>query len=181
MSSPPYGQLPRLGVSDFGPGKDHVAEAYQNGRIFAIIHKGDPVRQHLPSLYLDSNDPNTYVFVHGGQEVSRFENMAIGTHEIPDHVIASLLANNYGIQLDSMRIRLCTCYGNMLRPSDIRTAAQRLASLLPRTQFEAYHGLVYVDPNVTPPRVLRGDTLRWDPTTGPYAVGPPGNWEHVHP
>lgn len=181
MTSPISGQLPKLGVSDFGPGKDHVAEAYQNGRVFAIIHKDDPVRQYLPNLYLDSNDPYTYVFAHGGQLVTRFENMALGTHEIPDYVIAHLLVNHYGTQLDGMHVRLCTCYGNMLRPSDTRTVAQRLAGLLPRTQFEAYHGLILVDPNVTPPRIVRGDTLGWDPISGPYYVGPPGNWEHVLP
>jgi len=132
-------------------------------------------------LYLDANDPYTYVFVHGGHEVTRFENMQVGTHEIPDHVVAGLLGNHYTVRLDGMQIRLCSCYGNLLRPGDAGTAAQRVARLLPRTQFEAYHVLVHVDINATPPRIVLGDSLAWDPVTGPYYVGPPGNWEPVYP
>jgi hypothetical protein len=182
MSSPSPGRLlPRLGVADFQPGADHVSEAFQNGRVFAIVHKDDPVRQLLANLPLDPNDLHTYLFVHGGQETTRFENMQVGTHEIPDHVIARLLENHYGRMLDGMGIRLCTCYGNMLRPGDPRTAAQGLAGLLPKTRFEAYHGLVHVDPNTSPPRLVLGDSLGWDPTSGPYYAGPPGNWEPVQP
>ena len=94
---------------------DHVVEVYQHGKIIAIVHKDDPVRNHLASLSMAPTDPHTYVFVHGGQEFSRFENMQCGTHEIPDRVVATLLVNQYGRQLDGMSIRMCTCYGNMLR------------------------------------------------------------------
>jgi hypothetical protein len=173
--------LPTLSVSDFGPGMDHVAEAHQNGRVFAILHVADPALALLPSLGLAPDDPWTYAFIHGGREVSRFENRDPGTHEVPDHVVAALLAGHYGGQLGGMQVRLCTCYGNMRRPGDARTVAQALAGLLPRTRFEAYHGLVYIDPNVTPPRVILGDSLAWDAMTGPYVTGPPGNWEPVVP
>src|SRR5262249_16260311 len=138
MSSPGQSQLPKLGVSDFGPGKDHVAEAYQNGKVFGILHVGDPVRALLANLSLDPNDPYTYVFLHGGQEVTRFENLASGTHEIPDHVVANLLVMYYGARLDGMQIRMCTCYGNMLRPGDSKTVVQGLTGLLLKTLFEGY-------------------------------------------
>jgi hypothetical protein len=75
--------LPQLRVADFGTGKDHVAEPYQNERIFAILHVSDLARQLLPNLYLDSSDDYTYLFIHGGQEATRFENLMTGTHEIP--------------------------------------------------------------------------------------------------
>src|SRR5262249_40094136 len=149
--------------------------------VFAILHKDDPVRLLLPRLALAPNDPYTYVFVHGGQEVTRFENMPTGTHEIPDHVVAPLLVNHYGSRLGGRPVGMCTCYGNMLRRGDARTAVQGLAGLLPKTSFEAYHGLVYVDPSVAPPRLVLGDTLGWDPVSGPYYAGPPGNWESVPP
>ena len=179
MSPPGSGHLPALGFADFGSGQDHAAVAYQNGRIFAILHNNDPAHQYLPSLNLDPNDPYTYVFVHGGQEFSRFENLQVGTHEIPDHVIAQLLIQEYGSQLDGGQVRMCTCYGNMLRPGDVRTAVGRLAVLLPKTSFEAYHGLVHIDLAQSPPRIVFGDRLGWDPTSGPYLIGPPGPWELV--
>jgi hypothetical protein len=177
------GGLPKLGVSDFGPGLDHVAEAYQSGRVFAIVQKGDPVRQLLPGLLIDPADPYTYVFVHGGLEVSRFENMPVGTHEIPEAVVAELLVSEYGARLDGMSLRMCTCYGNMLRPGDATTAVRRLARLLPRTGFQGYHGLVYVDAAVLPPRVVLGNAVGWDPVSGPYYLHPPvpGQWETVRP
>jgi hypothetical protein len=177
------GQLPKLGVADFGPGLDHVAEAYQNGRVFAIARRDDPVRQHLPGLLLDPADPCAYVFVHGGLEVSRFENMPVGTHEIPGSVVAELVVNHYGAQLDGMSVRMCTCYGNMLRPGDIATAVQGLARLLPRASFQGYHGLVYVDAVLMPPRVVLGNAVGWDPVSGPYYLHPPvpGQWEIVGP
>lgn len=175
-------QLPRLGVADFGPGREHVAEAYHQGQAFAILHKDDPARPILARLQLPPGDPYTYVFVHGGQEVSRFENMAVGTHEIPDHVVASLLRAEYGIRLNGLGVRMCTCYGNLLRPGDVRTLAQGLAGLLPGTRFEAYHGLILLDAN--PPAVRLGRSIRWDatgPFPGPVIVGPPGPWETVIP
>ncbi len=181
MSSPSSGQLPKLGVADFGPGRDHVAVAYQNGRIFAFLHKNDPAHQHLPNVPLDPNDPHTYVFVHGGEEFARFENLRTGTHEIPDHVVASLLVQEYGSSLDGMQIRMCTCYGNMLRPGDVRSVVRRLAGLLPKTAFEGYHGLVHLDLAQTPPGIVLGDRLSWDPVCGPCQVGPPGPWEPVQP
>jgi hypothetical protein len=175
-------QLPTLAVADFGPGLDHVAEVHQNGRLFAIVHKNDPVRQHLPVIQLDPNDPYRYVFVHGGQEFSRFENLQLGTHEIPADVVVSLLLTEYGPRLNGLSIRMCVCYGNMLRPGDTKTAVQRLAGLLPMTNFQGYHGLVYVDPE--PPTVIRlGDAVVWDALSGPYYIDPrvPGQWEIVLP
>ena len=86
-------QLPVLRVADFGPGLDHVAETYHGGKVFAILHRGDIARAILPALSFANNDPHTYVFVHGGEEVSRFENMRAGTHEIPAAVVAQLLVN----------------------------------------------------------------------------------------
>ncbi len=113
MSSPNPRQLPTLAVSDFGPGQDHVAVPYQSGRIFAILHRNDPAHQHLPNVDLDPSDPYTYVFVHGGVEVTRFENLLTGTQEIPEHVVAELLMQTYGSNLDRMQIRMCSCYGNL--------------------------------------------------------------------
>ena len=181
MSSPRSGTLTQLRLPDFAPGQDHVAVAYQKGRIFAILHKNDPAHQHLPNVQMPPGEPHTYVFVHGGEEVSRFENLRTGTHEIPDHVVAQLLLQQYGSSLDGMLIRMCTCYGNMLRPGDARTAVGRLAALLPRTSFEAYHGLVHIDLTQSPPAIALGDQLAWDPVSGPYQIGPPGPWEPVHP
>jgi hypothetical protein len=181
MSSPTAAPLPNLGLADFAPGLDHIAVSYQNGRIFAISHRNDPTHQHLPNVYLDPSDSHVYVFVHGGQEVTRFENLKVGTHEIPDHVVAQLLVREYGSRLDGMQIRMCTCYGNMLRPGDSRTAVGALAALLPRISFEAYHGLVHIDLTRGPPEIVLGDRLAWDPVSGPYQVGPPGPWEKVTP
>jgi hypothetical protein len=180
MTSP--NPLPRLDVADFGPGLDHVAEVYHQGKVFAILHKDDPIRGLLPGLSVAAADPFTYVVIHGGQEVSRFENLQVGTHEIPASVVAALLRREYGQRLSGMEFRLCTCYGNMLRPGDTRTAAGLLAALLPQARFEAYHGLVFVDAN--PVQIRRGHALLWDPTgpcPGPVVVGPPGPWEPVIP
>jgi len=182
MSPSSSGQLPILVLADFGPGMEHVVETYHNGKVVAIVHKDDPARQVIPNLQFGPGDPHTYVFVHGGREVTRFENRVVGTHEIPEQVIAGLLTTQYGSQLDGMSVRLCSCYGNMLRPGDSRTAGQRLAGLLPRTNFEAYHGLVLLD--VSPAKIRLGLTVRWDPTSvppGPLVVGPPGSWERVSP
>jgi hypothetical protein len=181
MSSPSTRRLPTLAVHDFGLGQDHVAIAYQNGKIFAILHKNDPAHRHLAHVYLEPSDPHTYVFVHGGEEITRFENQRIGTHEIPDHVVTGLLVQAFGGSLDGMQIRMCSCYGNILRPGDARTAVGGLAALLPRTSFEAYHGLVHIDLTQSPPKIVLGDRLAWDPISGPYQVGPPGPWEPVHP
>jgi hypothetical protein len=183
MSSSSSGSLPKLGVSDFRPGMDHVVDVHQNGRIIAFVHKDDPVRQHLATLHLVPSDPYTYVFIHGGQETSQFENMQYGTHEIPEDVVARLLVNEYGGQLVGMRVRMCTCYGNLLRPGDTQTVVQRLAGLLPKTVFEAYHGLIHVDPMVSPPRLILSNALAWDPISGPYYLHPavPGKWEPVSP
>jgi len=183
MSSPSQGSLPNLGVADFGPGKDHVVDVHQYGRIVAIVHRQDPVCRHLANFWLDPTDPHTYVFIHGGQELTRFENMAFGTHEIPDHVLARLLVNLFGSRLKGMNVRMCTCYGNLLRTGDTRTAVQRIAGLLPDAIFEGYHGLVHLDPTVVPPRVTLSNALGWDPILGPYYVDPaiPGKWEPVRP
>ncbi len=142
--------LPQLRVVDFGSGKDHVAEPYQNERIFAILHVSDVARQVLPNLHLDPSDDHLYLFIHGGQEATRFENLVVGTHEIPEFVVLRLLANQYGNQLSGMTIRVCACYGNLLRPGDSRTAVGALAGLLPQVVWEGYHGSTYVETTPTP-------------------------------
>src|SRR5579872_3683495 len=83
--------LPALSVVDFGPTLEHVAESYQGGKVFAILHKNDPARGILPNLTFSQGDPYIYAFVHGGEEHTRFENMRTGTHEIPVAVVADLL------------------------------------------------------------------------------------------
>ena len=174
--------LPFLAVADFGPGLDHAAESYQGGKVFFILHKNDPARGILPNLTFSSGDHYTYVFVHGGEENTRFENMRTSTHEIPVAVVADLLTTEFGGRLASMDLRMCTCYGNMLRPGDSATLVQQLARLLPQTQFEAYHGLVLLD--ASPPAIRLGRAVRWDatsPVPGPVIIGPPGPWERVRP
>lgn len=174
--------MPVLAAADFGPGLEHVAESYQNGKIFAVLHNNDPARAILPNLTFPAGDFYTYVFVHGGEEITRFENMRTGTHKIPASVVAELLTNEYGHHLAGLRVRMCTCYGNLLRPGDAATAVQQLARLLPQAHFEAYHGLVLLD--VNPPAVRLGRAIRWDatsPVPGPVTVGPPGPWELVTP
>ncbi|HEX5273044.1 MAG TPA: hypothetical protein VFW33_21250 [Gemmataceae bacterium] len=159
-----------------------MAEAYQNGKVFAILHKGDPARPILSGLSFAPDDDYVYVFVHGGGDVTRFENLKSGTHEIPADVVASLLANHYGIALSGMAIRMCTCYGNMLRPGDTKTIVQTLAGVLPQVNFEGYHGLVVL--NASPPRIRLGYSVRWDATAippGAVVTGPPGSWEPVVP
>ncbi len=180
MSSPSSRQLPTLAIHDFGHGQDDVVIAYQNGRIFAILHKNDPAHRHLPNVHLDTSDPYTYFFVHGGAELTRFENLRIGTHEIPDHVVAQLLVQALDSNLDQLQIRMCTCYGNMLRPGDLRSAVGRLAGLLPRTVFEAYHGLVHIDLTQLSPRIVLGDQLAWDPVSGPYRARSPSKIVSAH-
>src|SRR5437016_6169335 len=106
MSSPGAGSLPSLSVGDFGPGKDHVAEALHNGKVMAILHRSDPARPVLPHLQFAASDGYTYVFVHGGRDVTRFENLEIGTFEIPEDVMAKLLTNQYGSRLTGMSIRM---------------------------------------------------------------------------
>jgi len=66
MPQPGPQQLPLLTVADFGPGLDHVAETYQAGKVFAIVHETDQARLALPSLTFPPHDPYTYVFIHGG-------------------------------------------------------------------------------------------------------------------
>jgi hypothetical protein len=182
MSSSSSGQLPKLGVLDFAPGKDHLVEICHQGKVIALVHKDDPVRPILPLLQFAENDLYAYLFIHGGQTRTRFENREFGTHEIPDHVVAALLSNQYGSQLDGMSIRVCACYGNMKRPGDTRTAVQGLASLLPKTSFQGYHGLVRVLAN--PAELRLGLSIQWDATVvppGPVVIGPPGNWEPIIP
>jgi hypothetical protein len=182
MSSPGPGPLPKLSIADFGPGMDHLVETYLNRKVIAIIHKDDPARQILPQLNFDPNDQHTYVFVHGGEEATRFENLRQGTHEIPEQVVAELLTNEYGTQLHGMNLRMCTCYGNLLRPGDARTLVQGLAGLLPTTHFEGYHGLVILE--INPPTLKFGRSVIWDvfgPFPGPVIVGPPGTWEPIAP
>src|SRR5712691_4488045 len=96
--------LPLLSVADFAPGQDHVAEAYHNGKVFAILHKDDPARAVLPQLQFPPDDAYFYVFVHGGDEVTRFQNGETATHEIPAWVVAQLLHREYGPTLAGMQI-----------------------------------------------------------------------------
>ncbi len=181
---PPSGsqQLPLLTVADFGAGLDHVAETYHNGKMFAAVHKAEPLRLILPGLGFAPTDPYTYVFVHGGKEATRFENAESATHEIPAAVLAYLLSNEFGGWLSGMRLRLCTCYGNLLRPDDARTVGQELAGLLPQAAIEGYHGLVIVE--ASPPQIRRGVSVQWDASgipPGPVVVGLPGPWERIVP
>jgi hypothetical protein len=105
MSSP--AALPNLDVVDFGPGQPHVVVPFLHGQVLAIMHGSDPALQVLPRLQLAAGDPWTYVFVHGGADVTRFENLVLGTHEIPVSVIAALLTQHYGSQLPRLQIRMC--------------------------------------------------------------------------
>jgi hypothetical protein len=169
-------------VSDFGPALEHVADSYHNGKAFSLLHKADPARLVLPRLGFTANDPYTYVFVHGGEEVTRFENLSVGTHEIPTAVVAQRLELRYGSQLAGMQLRMCTCYGNLLRPADTITLVQGLARLVPQATFEGYHGLVILD--LSPPGIRLGRSIKWDATAsppGPVIVGPPEPWEPVKP
>src|SRR4051794_26260637 len=99
MNGPPQ-PLPQLTVNDFGPTQDHVAEAFLAGKVFAILHRADPARAVLPHLRFAVGDPYLYLFVHGGDEVTRFQNWRDkASHEIPALVIACLLENEYGPSL----------------------------------------------------------------------------------
>jgi hypothetical protein len=180
MSGPGSQQLPALGVGDFGPGLDYVAEAYANGQVFAILKRDDPARSIAPSLQLPADDLSTYILIHGGDEVTRFQNtQANATHEIPPRVVAELLRRQYGSRLPGMKMRVCACYGNLLRPGDRATAVQLLARELPQTSWEGYHGLVHL--RASPAEIRLGASIRWDPASGPVIVGPPGDWEPVTP
>lgn len=172
--------LPALTLSDFGPNRVHVVESHRNGRVFSILHHADRARRLLPYVELDPNDAAVYVFIHGGQAVSRFENMQVGTHEVPVNVVADLLRRVFATQLDGMQIRMCTCYGNLLRPGDRQTLVERLAIQLPNSSFEAYHGLVHLTVDQSP-KIVLGDAVRWDPVTGPVIIGPRGSWEAIQP
>ena len=172
--------LPTLTLAAFGPNQPHVAETHQHGKVVGILHHADPARGLLPDVELDPADPAVYVFIHGGQAESRFENMQVGTHEIPVNVVADLLRKEFRTQLDGMHIRMCTCYGNLLRPSDQQTLVERLAIQLPNTSFEAYHGLVHLTVS-QPPTIVLGDSIRWDSVIGPVIIGPPSSWELIQP
>jgi hypothetical protein len=78
-----------------------------------------------------------------------------------------------------MSLRVCACYGNLLRPGDLATAVQQLARELPQTSLEGYHGLVHVRAN--PAEIRLGAAVAWYPGVGPVLVGPPGTWEPVIP
>ena len=176
----PSGALPLLDLADFGPGQDHQVASFVGGKVVAITHRLDPSLAILPGLTFPPTDPYIYVFVHGGGEHTRFENLATGTHEIPVDVVASILFGQFGPALAGMKVRLCSCYGNLLRPGDTMTLAQRLAVALPSVQLEAYHALVVL--TASPSRMRFGVSVRWDPTLippGPLVTGPPGNWEPV--
>ena len=180
MSSPGQGALPILGVSDFGPGALHVAQAFVQDKVFAILRADDPALPVLPNLTFDEDDPFLYVFVHGSDEATRFQNWVdMPSHEIPATVAAEVILNHFGTRLNGAKIRLCACYGNLLRPGDPATIAQTLARLLPQVSFEAYHGVVCL--SMTPATIFLGKTVVWDPLVGPLTVGPPGSWEPILP
>jgi hypothetical protein len=180
MSGQGPASLPALALGDFGPGLDHVAEEFLHGKAFAILHRDDPARGILPQLVFLAEDPYTYVFVHGGEEVTRFQNLpANATYEIPAQVVAGLLRAHYGSRIVGMKVRICACYGNLLRPGDTATAVQAFARELQQTAFEGYHGLVHLRAN--PAEIRLGLSVRWDPQVGPVVVGPPGDWESVAP
>jgi hypothetical protein len=134
----------------------------------------------MPQLIFAQEDSHVYLFIHGGEEVTRFQNLpANATHEIPATVVVELLRAHYRSRLDGMQIRVCVCYGNLLRPGDTAAAVALLARELRQTQFEGYHGLVRV--RSQPAVILLGATIQWDPLFGPVVVGPPGDWERVYP
>lgn len=172
--------LPLLALSDFGPGLNHAAEALCGGKVFAVLRRDDPARVILPHLTFTVNDPYLYLFVHGGDVVTRFQNWTDNaTHEIPASVIARLLEIEYGPSLIGASIRACACYGNLLRPGDSATAMQMLGRELPQVSFEGYHGLVRL--RASPAEILLGAAIIWDATVGPVLVGPPGDWEPIIP
>lgn len=180
MNGPGPQQLPRLSVGDFAPGLDHVAEAYQRGKVFAILRRDDPARVLVPSLVFPVDDIYTYLFIHGGDEITRFQNLpANPTHEVPTRVVAALMRQYYGARLSGMFVRVCACYGTLVRPGDTASAVQQLARELPQTAFEGYHALVHL--RARPVEVRLGDSIQWDPVVGPVIVGPPGGWEPVAP
>jgi hypothetical protein len=180
LSSPGQGPLPTLDVADFGPGQLHVAQAFVQDKVFAILRGDDPALSVLPNLTFAEGDPYLYVFVHGGDEVTRFQNWVdSATHEIPVPVVARLLVNHFGPRLNGALIRLCVCYGNLLRPGDSASVDQLLARELPQALFEGYHGLVML--LGSPPEVSFGLSVVWDPQAGPVVTGPPGNWEPIFP
>ncbi len=176
----PLHPLPQLTVKDFGPTQGHVAEAFLGGKVFAILRRDDPALAILPHLQFPATDPYSYLFVHGGEVVTRFQNWTDNaSHEIAASVIARLLEIEYGPSLMGAKVRVCACYGNLLRPGDAATAVQTLACELPHVSFEGYHGLVWLHINQF--RIVLGSSVVWDATVGPIAVGPPGDWEPVGP
>ncbi len=180
MSSPGSGWLPTLDVSDFGPGQLHVAQAFVQDKVFAIVRGDDPSLPLLPNLTFPVNDPYLYVFVHGGDVASRFQNHGdFPSHEIPAAVVVELLVNHYGTRLNGGMVRLCACYGNLARPGEPATIAQVLARLLPQVTLQGYHGIVRVQ--VSPAEIILSNSVVWDTLVGPLAVGSPGPWEPISP
>ncbi len=180
MSAGANSPIPRLGELDFDPGLDHVAEAYQGEKIFAILHRSDPTRSLLQRLVFPVQDDYIYLFIHGSEEVARFQNLpASATHEIPALVVAQLLRKQYGAKLIGARFRVCSCYGTLLRPGEAHSPVQSLAAELPNTELAGYHGLVHLRAN--PAEIRLGCAVAWDPQIGPVIVGPPGDWELVTP
>ncbi len=90
-----------------------------------------------------------------------------------------MLRAHYGSRLNGMQIRVCACYGNLLRPGYTATAVALLARELLQTDFEGYHGLVRL--RFQPAMIVLGASIQWDPVVGPVIIGPPGNWERVFP
>jgi hypothetical protein len=173
--------LPKLTLADFGPTLDHVAEAYQGGKIFAMLHKDDPARAILPRLVFDASDSYTYVFIHGASDLARFENREFNsTFEIPVDVAVRLFENEFASAAQNMPIRLCSCYGNLRRDFETETLAERFVRELGSVMIQAYHGLIVLRSN--PPLMLLGAAVEWDLSLKhPVVTGTPGSWETVVP
>src|SRR4051812_35365199 len=100
--------LPSLGVHDFGPARQHVAETLLGGKVFALLHRDDPARGIVPNLAFPADDDYLYLLVHGGDEVTRFQDQPTNaSYEIPPSVIAELLRREYGGRLTGARVRVC--------------------------------------------------------------------------
>ncbi len=177
MSQP----LPKLTVADFGPGRDHVAESYHGGKVFAIMHRNDRARMFLPFVQVDPLDPFHYAVIHGGAEVTQFEDNELPQFEIPVHVVAELLVNEFGAAIVSMSIRLVTCYGHLFRTGDGGTLAEKLGRKLPAgVQLEASIGTVSL--LHVPPYFRFGETVVWDDSLRlACTTGQPGDWKPVVP
>ena len=153
--------LPKLTIADFGPNRDHVAESYHGGKVFAMLHRSDLVRRYLPNVVFDAADDYLYVFVHGAQSEALFDNDEQWVpREIPVDLVTDFLQAIYGSSLSGLRIRLASCYGNLVRPGEPESLAMRFAKAISATSIEAYAGLVTIVGQ--PRRIELGSSVMWD-------------------